>query len=306
MKSSLQLNLGHQITLTPQLQQAIRLLQLSTTDLQLEIQEQLESNPMLEVSANEDKEESFETEVNRVEEFEDFQWSNLYLNQSKTNAFNESDYIYETLHCTTTTLQEHLQWQADLTPMSDIDKAIALTIIDAINDDGFLTMGLDELRNSLNSPQMPIELEEIKAVLHRIQQFDPVGCAVSSMTETLLIQLRSLSVDTPCLKLAENIIKENIKLLGHHNYRQLMKIYRVDDKTLEHALHLIQHLNPKPGNAIAPKNPEYVIPDLTMRKVNNRWEAVLNQNVLPNLGINSNYAALVKKVHSESDHLFKE
>jgi RNA polymerase sigma-54 factor len=304
MKSSLQLNLGHQITLTPQLQQAIRLLQLSTTDLQQEIQEQLETNPMLEVTTNEDKEESYETAVQRSEEFEDFQWSNLYLNQSKSNIFNENDYIYETLHCTTTTLQEHLQWQADLTPMSDIDKAIAITIIDAIDDDGFLTLEVEELHNILNSAQVPIGVDEVRAVLHRIQQFDPIGCAATSLIETLLIQLKSLADNTPCLKLAKQIIKENIQLLGHHNYRQLMKIYKVDEKTLELALHLIQHLNPKPGNAINPKNPEYIIPDLTMRKVHNRWEAVLNQNVLPHLGINSQYASLVKKVHNEADHLY--
>jgi RNA polymerase sigma-54 factor len=307
MKSSLQLNLGHQITLTPQLQQAIRLLQLSTTDLQQEIQEQLESNPMLEVTANEEKDDlkdDYDSALQSKHEMDDFQWSNLYGHQNQHNIYNENAYIYETLHCTTTTLQEHLRWQCDLTPMSDIDKAIAITIIDAINEDGFLTVTLDDLHTSLTSPQVPIEMDEIEAVLHLIHQMDPIGCGATSLMETLLIQLKTMSASTPCLRLAENIIKDNIELLGHHNYRQLMKLYKVDATTLEHALHLIQVLNPKPGSVINPKAPEYIIPDLTMRKINNRWEVMLNQNVLPNLGINSQYASLVKKVNNEADHLF--
>jgi RNA polymerase sigma-54 factor len=303
VKSSLQMNLSHQLTLTPQLQQAIRLLQLSTQDLQQEIQEQLDANPMLEVTS-EDKEDPFEGSIHRSDDVEDFQWSNLYSSQGKNNTFNENDYIYETLHCTTTTLQEHLRWQLELTPMTDVDKAIAIAIIDSIDDNGFLTISLEELHLGLNSTALPLDKEEIGVVLHRIQHFDPIGCGADNLMETLLIQIKSLALDTPHLSLAEKIIKENIELLGHHNYRQLMRVYGVDESSLENALHLIQHLNPKPGSVINQKNPEYVIPDLTMKKTNKRWEVLLNQNVLPHLGINRDYASMVKQVHNQSDHLY--
>src|SRR5580704_7517315 len=142
MKPSLQLSIGQHLTLTPQLQQAIKLLQLSTIDLQHEIQQVLESNPMLEATPAEDKEEpEIENQQQDMDEFADFQWSQLY-NLNKRNNFEDKDYNFDNLHCTTTNLRDHLHWQLDLSSMSDIDRVIATTIIDAINDDGFLTISV--------------------------------------------------------------------------------------------------------------------------------------------------------------------
>ena len=160
MKPSLQLNISQQLTLTPQLQQAIRLLQLSTLDLQQEIQQIVESNPMLEATPNEEKEEShLGNEKQSQEEFSDFQWSQLYTSQNKRTTFDDLDFNYENLYCTTTNLQDHLRWQLDLTPMSDIDRLIVTAIVDAIDDDGFLTQTMLELHASPDSEAHPLDIE---------------------------------------------------------------------------------------------------------------------------------------------------
>ena len=303
MKQSLHLSIGQHLTLTPQLQQAIRLLQLSTVDLQQEIQLLVESNPMLEITP---KEESEPTATDySVEQMEppDFQWSTPSHN-NKTNHFEQDDYNFDNLHCTTTNLQEHLRWQLELSPMTDIDRVIATTIIDAINDDGFLTVPVIELYNSLNSEEFPIDMDEVEAVRHKLQLFDPVGCATEHLAETLLIQLNQLPLETDNLELAKKIIIQDIELLGQHNYKQLMKKYQIDEKAIDIILHIIQRLNPKPGNAIQQDVAEYVIPDLTVKKINNQWKVFLNQGIIPNLSINNKYAALIQRADNSVDNQY--
>ena len=305
MKQSLQLSIGQHLTLTPQLQQAIRLLQLSTVDLQQEIQLIVESNPMLEATPNEEKEEPpLESQQQNSDEFADFQWSQLYNNQNKRNNFEDNDYNFDNLHCTTTNLQDHLRWQLDLSPMSDIDRVIATAIIDAINDDGFLTIPIIDLHASLTSEDFPLDLEEIEAVRHRLQLFDPVGCASANLAETLLVQLEQLPLETNHLTLAKKIIIEDIDLLGQHNYRQLMKNHQINEKTVDEILQIIQRLNPKPGNVIHQDITEYIIPDITVKKVDNKWKVYLNQNVLPHLSINNQYAALIQRADNSVDNQF--
>lgn len=302
MKPSLQLNISQQLTLTPQLQQAIRLLQLSTLDLQQEIQQAVESNPMLESTPNEEKVEPRpETKENR-DENADFQWSQLYSSPKKTN-FDDIDFNYENLHCTTTNLQDHLRWQLDLTPMSDIDRVIATALIDAIDDDGFLTVGLVELYTSLNSEEHPLDFDEIEAVRHRLQHFDPVGCACINLAETLLIQLEQLPSNHD-VELAKRIIRADIELLGQHNYRQLMKNHQINESHLDKALQIIQRLNPKPGTLIQEAVTEYIIPDITVKKIDNIWQASLNPNTLPRLSINTQYASLIQRADNSVDNQF--
>jgi RNA polymerase sigma-54 factor len=305
MKPSLQLSIGQHLTLTPQLQQAIRLLQLSTIDLQQEIQLIVESNPMLEATPNEEKEDNaIDNCEQNNDEFADFQWSQLYNNQNKRQNFEDNDNNFDNLHCTTTNLQDHLRWQLDLSPMSDIDRVIATTIIDAINDDGFLTIPISELYVSLNSEDFPLDIEEIEAVKHRLQLFDPVGCASINLAETLLVQLEQLPLDTDHLAIAKNIILKDIDLLGQHNYRQLMKNHQINEKIVDEVLQIIQALNPKPGNLIHQDITEYIIPDITVKKVENQWKVYLNQNVLPNLSINNQYAALIQRADNSVDNQF--
>ncbi|KTC78114.1 RNA polymerase sigma-54 factor (sigma-L) [Legionella brunensis] len=305
MKPSLQLNISQQLTLTPQLQQAIRLLQLSTLDLQQEIQQVVESNPMLEVTTNEEKEEPrLEEPKQNQEDFTDFQWAQLYSTQSKRTNFDDLDFNYENLHCTTTNLQDHLRWQLDLTPMSDVDRVIATAIIDAIDDDGFLTLSMSELHSSLDSEAHPLDLEEIEAVRHRVQHFDPVGCASNNLAETLLLQLEQLPDTNGDIALTKRIIREDIELLGQHNYRQLMKNHQVNESTLDRVLQIIQRLNPKPGNLIQQSTTEYIIPDVIVKKIDGVWEVALNQNTLPRLSINTHYASLIQRADNSADNQF--
>lgn len=230
MKQSLQLSIGQHLTLTPQLQQAIRLLQLSTVDLQQEIQLVVESNPMLEATPVEEKEE-LAVPHQHNDENNDFQWSQLYSG-SKSTSFEDNDYNFDNLHCTTTNLQDHLRWQLELSPMSDVDRVIATAIIDAINDDGFLTASPNDLHISLNSDEFPIDFEEVEAVRHKIQLFDPVGCATQNLAETLLVQACQLDLDPNRLALIKNIITQDMELLGQHNYKQLMKNHQISEKLL--------------------------------------------------------------------------
>jgi RNA polymerase sigma-54 factor len=304
MKPSLQLSINQQLTLTPQLQQAIRLLQLSTLDLQQEIQQVVESNPMLEITPNEEKEEARPETKQSTDEFADFQWSQLYSSSSKRTNFDELDFNYENLYSTTTNLQDHLRWQLDLTPMSDVDRVIATSIIDAIDDDGFLTLSLLELHASLDSETHPLDMEEIEVVRHRLQHFDPVGCASYNLAETLLIQLGQLPIVNADVTLAKRIIRDDIELLGQHNYRQLMKNHQSNETHLDKALQIIQRLNPKPGSLIQQEVTEYIIPDITVKKIDGVWQATLNPNTLPRLSINNHYASLIQRADNSADNQF--
>jgi len=270
MKPSLQLNIAQNLTLTPQLQQAIRLLQLSTIDLQQEIQQAMESNPMLETASTEEKEEGQpDTEMESPEEsnkepqdtFDDLQWAQLYGNSSPHSSMEDDDYNYENLYCTTRNLQDHLHWQLELSPMEDVDRAIAVTLIDAIDNDGFLTLSIDELYASLNSEDWPLEKEEIEAVRHRIQRLDPVGCCSLNLAETLLVQLAQLPENTPFLDITRNIVKK-------------------DNIT------------------------QYIIPDVTVKKIRGLWQVFLNQNTLPRLRINNQYAALIQRADNSADNQY--
>ncbi len=305
MKPSLQLTISQNLTMTPQLQQAIKLLQLSTLDLQQEIQHIIDSNPMLDASTPaEDKNEPSQDNKETVDEFADFQWAQLYSGSNKTNNFNEFDYNLENLYTTTTSLQDHLYWQLGLTPMSDVDRVIAMSIIDAIDDSGFLTQSLTELQKSFHSDNCAIDQDEIEAVRHRIQQFDPIGCGSYHLSECLLVQLKQLSDETDCLDLTREIVKNHLELLGQHNYRQLKKDYHVDDKAIQQVLNNIHQLNPKPGHLIHQNITEYVIPDVNVKKVNGKWQVTLNQNILPQLSINQHYASLIQRANDSTDNQF--
>src|SRR5690606_35138620 len=237
MKLSLQLKLGQTLTMTPQLQQAIRLLQLSTLDLQQEIHQALESNPMLELDegddygkpdASTDSEDSGHREeidngINSTNESyessdsasassgEESQWEESHI-PSELSVDSNWDDIYQTTYTTgsgssadsdgfdsdfesrnsvSETLQDHLTWQLNLTPMSDTDRLIGMAIIDAVDVNGMLTSTVESIHAGLNA-SVDIDLEEVTAVLHRIQQFDPVGVAYRDLAECLLIQLRQV------------------------------------------------------------------------------------------------------------------
>jgi RNA polymerase sigma-54 factor len=326
MKQSLQLKLGQQLTMTPQLQQAIKLLQLSTLDLQQEIQSVLESNPMLEIGDDEDEPslpvadltpepaisesaDNPEWGDNIPEELPvDTRWDDLYdvsgiAGGSGGSGDDDDDYDFESRNSAGESLQDHLLWQLNLTRMSDSDRLIAMAIIDAIDDVGRLTLPPEEILDGLPA-EIGIELDEVMAVLHRVQQFDPPGVGGRDLRECLLIQLNQLAADTPWLKEAKLVVDRHIQLLGSRDYAQLMRRTRLKEAELRNVLQLIQQLNPNPGEVITARTAEYVVPDVFVRKIRGRWTVELNPDIAPRLRINANYASLVRRADSSADNTY--
>lgn len=294
MKQLLHLKMKSQLALTPQLQQAIRLLQLSTFDLQQEIQRKIDSNPLLDTT--------FDT-VSNEEEDCNFQWANLSTSPAQnTNATNESN--YENYYSIPPNLQNYLRWQLELTPMSTTDKLIGTAIIDSIDDNGYLTCPPKDLFNSLNTANFPLIFEEVEAVRHRIQRFDPLGCGVNDIIETLLIQLSALPKLTPHLNISKQMLKESLHLIADHQYYPLMKIYSLDKNTLLQIINGIKKLHPKPGNIIHHGATDYIQPDVVVKKVARKWQVELRSNTLPTLGINNYYASLINKTKNSHETKF--
>ncbi len=286
--------MNQKLVLTPQLQQAIRLLQLSTLELQQEIQHQIETNPLLETISTDDEEE----------EVRDFQWADSYSTENVKERALEISEKDTPFFQTSSNLQDHLRWQLELTPMTDMDRMIGTALIDAIDEDGFLTLSTTDLHQSLQSASHPLLLAEIETMKHRIQHFEPIGCGSNHLAEALLIQLEQYPPQTPLLQLTKKIIREHMTLLGKHHYPQLMKQYQIDEETLGQILHLILHLNPKPGHQWSKIPPQFITPDLFVRKLNQRWVVLFNPTCLPHLKINGYYASLIQQTKNETDYQF--
>ena len=302
MKASMQFKMNNQLNLTPQLQKAIHLLKLSTLDLKQEIQQQLETNPLL------DSESLLEDSLLESEEAQldsdDFQWSSLYTQSSPTRTFNENGAMIEKLNCSKTSLKDHLLWQLDLTPLSDRDKVIAMTLVDAIDEDGFLTLSCQSIAKSLSTTDDTIEKNEVETILHFIQRLDPVGCGHRDLAETLIIQLEESDASPFFKKLTKQIISEDMSCLAKHDYSKIKKNHQIDDEQLEKVIQVIHHLHPHPGRLISDEAPQYIIPDILVTKFKGRWQANLNPEVLPKLSINDNYASLLKHADNSSDKAF--
>jgi len=341
MKQSIQLKLGQHLTMTPQLQQAIRLLQLSTLELQLEVQTVLDSNLMLERDENDqetkadsetvaeaapdqaaaadadpaiakiegaDAEVSSNAETMPDELPGDTSWEDTYdmgaTSLSAPGGDNDRDF-FETHVGSSESLHEHLHWQLDLTPFSDTDRAIAEAIIDSIDDDGYLKTSLEALCDSLDMPpELEIGVEEIQAVLRRIQHFDPVGVGARDPAECLLIQLLALEPDTTWRKQALVLVQEHVTLLGNRDYNQIMRRMKLSEPELQEVLKLVQSLNPRPGSQITSATPQYVVPDVFVVKRKGKWQVDLNIEATPKLRINSHYASLVRRADNSDDNTY--
>ncbi len=342
MKLSLQLKLGQQLTMTPQLQQAIRLLQLSTLDLQQEIHQALESNPMLELIESSDEEDhspataaldnnSDPHEIAATETTHkvhdnaelssdetnwqdgmpkdlgvDTNWDDIYPGtSSQTSSFDGDSTDFESRTSAEGTLQDHLLWQLNLTHMSERDNSIALAIIDAIDPNGMLTVDLESIHSGFDS-DLEIEVDEILAVLHRIQQFDPIGVGYRDLAECLLLQLGQ--IDNPAMEKqisnAKLLVSEHIELLGHRDYAQLMRRTKLKEFELSKAIAVIEGLDPRPGSSICPPSTSYVVPDVIVSKDGDsgKWKVGLNPETAPKIRINSSYASLVKRADTSDDN----
>lgn len=334
MKQSLQLKLGQQLTMTPQLQQAIKLLQLSTLDLQQEIQQALESNPMLEIeetaepantpedvaeAQNTSAETTLEepaTENNPEDDAEnqwsekipedlpvDSHWDDVYESSGPATYSEDHNYESEQGDSRSDSLADHLHWQLNLTRFSDVDRLIAMAALDATDSMGRLTLSEEEIWQSL-SPELDIDLDEVVAVVHRLQQFDPPGVCCRDLRECLLVQLQQLPKNTPMLGKARLIVDKFLQLLASRDYRQLMRRTRLSEQDLQAAMELIQSLTPNPGEAHLENTTEYVVPDVFVTKKNQRWSVELNPDIAPRLRINTTYAGLIKRADHSADNAF--
>ena len=340
MKVSLQLKIGQQLTMTPQLQQAIRLLQLSSLDLHQEIQQNLYDNPLLELAeesenpsdnvADDTKNTQSKAEVKpqdsestdseapdnaaqdlNSEEWEnsipqdlpvDANWDDIYQPSTTIRNTSSETMDFDNVHNVTESLQDHLLWQLNLTPLSKTDLLIAENIIDSIDNSGMMTTPPEEIWGSLDDDE--IELDEVVAVLHRIQQFDPPGVGATNLAECLLIQLSQFSPDTDFLEEAKQLVSKHIELVGQRDYKRLERLTGYPQETLEATILLIQTLSPHPGEAIRNDDVEYVVPDARVNKVNDHWQVSLNQDITPKLSINQQYAQLIRRADSSQDNTF--
>jgi len=334
MKASLQLKLGQSLTMTPQLQQAIRLLQLSSIELQAEVQEALESNMMLEVDGGESEQNSSEKKSSKNEELKpetefseqleqsdqtpemnqdtipdelpvDSVWEDVYDSTPSFTKTSTDSYAYdgfENQDSKEKTLREHLEWQLNLTPTSDTDKVIAMTIVDSLDDDGYLTETLDDILATIDEDLEEVGIEEVEAVLTMIQSMDPAGVASRDIKECLSLQLKQCDPETDRLEEAKKLVTHYLDLLAGHDYNQLMRKMKLDKKGLTEVVTLIQSMNPRPGNQISNARTEYVVPDVYVKKVKSVWKVDLNIDSIPSLKINSAYANMIRRADNSDDN----
>lgn len=319
--------------MTPQLQQAIRLLQLSSLELQAEIQEALESNMMLEVDEDEEDSAAAPTEAQTVDDDNtdisevesglqqdnipdelavDSVWDDIYdpLSYQTTSASSDPDLNgYDNQSAPAESLQDYLRWQLNLTPTSETDRAIALAIIDALDDDGYLTLSLEDLHEALGSDvkgdvvdSEALGLDEVLTVLHIVQAMDPAGVAARDLRECLLLQLQQLQADTPWLEQARGVVDTYLQLLATRDYNALMRHTRLARDELQQVLDLIQSLNPRPGGQVQNSQPEYIVPDVYVKKHKGAWKVELNSDTMPQLRINNRYAQMIRRADNSNDN----
>ena len=295
LKPSLQLKLGQSLTMTPQLQQAIRLLQLPVLDLNAEIQEALEENIMLEMEDLPDLPQTSAESTAEIETLksEDF-WQTRSAERTQDGGWNgEGRPISDFADESGQTLREHLLWQLEMEHFTPREVIIGEAIIDSINDDGYLTADLGEIYASLDKESAVVE-SEIERTLTKIQRLDPVGVGARSISECIVLQLSQLEWETPGLQLAISIASDHLDLVAIRDYGELRRSLRTSEDDLHEALALVRGCNPKPGLAVSPPSTEYVIPDVFVRKIDNRWQVEISPTGVPRLSVNQQYAKLLR------------
>jgi len=325
MKLSLQLRVNQSLTMTPQLQQAIKLLQLSGLELQTEVQDALESNMMLELDEGEDMDAGTQDEaapadetLNNSEQSEtsiqnepldipedlpvNSAWEDIYdgsMNYVKN--YNNAAGLYENQDTNEKTLRDHLFWQLNVTSTTEIDKIIAIAIIDSLNDDGYLACKLEDIHESLVD-DLEIGLDEIEAVLRLVQTMEPVGVASRDLKECLQLQLNQCNPETPYLDKAKELVSQHLLLLASHDFNQLMRRLKLKQDDLQKVIALIQSMNPRPGSQIQETKTEYIVPDVYVKKHKGAWRVELNTDSIPQLRINTNYANMVQRANNSDEN----
>ena len=331
IKQGLNIKLGQSLSMTPQLQQAIKLLQLSSTELEQEIQEVLDSNPLLERtedsqpdsenspdSTNNDKDNSAESKTEKEsteniaadsandtipEEMSiDADWDDIYDPEWKTSKNNDlsnnsSDFI-ETMHSAEQGLHEHLMWQVDMTNLSFQDKEIAKLIIDYLDEDGYLTESLEDIHKTLEDILL-VELDEVEAILTYVQHLSPIGVAARNLGECLLLQLKQSHSKNSLYKKANRLLDKHLDLLEKRDYVGIKRALRVTDSVLQDLIKLIRTLEPKPGKIFSPSTTDYITPDVYVKKIQGKWKVSLNSTTQTELRVNSHYEDMLSPTNQQ-------
>jgi RNA polymerase sigma-54 factor len=319
MKHSLQLKLSQHLTLTPQLQQSIRLLQLSTLELNQEIERFLQDNPLLEREEQADEDGAREaapvatvttdytsstssTTSSTPEEGEQQQasqepeqdWIRDDSGGSYSGHDDGEDSDYPQLAAGSQSLRDHLLWQANLLKLSERDKRIVAMLVDTLDDDGYLTQDLDELIQMLPE-EIEIDREDLQIGLKHLQQLEPAGVGARNLAECLALQLEAMPLDTPLRTEALAIVRHHLDLLAARDYAKLKKLLKCGDDVLRGTQQLITRLNPRPGANFSGEEARYIVPDVVVRKTKGMWRTSLNPDAMPKLRINRMYADILHR-----------
>ncbi|EKU38611.1 MULTISPECIES: RNA polymerase factor sigma-54 [Acinetobacter] len=323
MKLSVGLKVANSLSLTPQLQQAIRLLQLSSLELEQEIQIQLDSNPLLEKIEEESLTESLSTLENKESDDlttelnanhlpddlpVDTEWDDIYTHQSTALATPEFE-EREDNRQVELSLKEHILEQVNLLHFSKIDQLIAYCIVDALDDKGFLDAEIEEIilaaQQLLNEIDIEedIEEDEVLVVLKHIQRLDPLGIGSRNLAECLKIQLEFLPKDVEYLNEAKSLL-QYYELLIANDLNKLLKQTGLTKDQLKFAINLLKTLKPYPGMDFDKQESDYQIPDVVVSKKDLHWQVQLNPDVLPKLRINSFYSSMIRRADQSEDNLY--
>lgn len=302
MKQGLQLKLSHQLTLTPQLQQSIRLLQLSTQELNQEITQMLQENPMLERAGEggpgegENYESAPEAPARDAPDavYDELAWGDRRV-AAGADDDDEDGRGFQQEDEESRGLRHHLLEQLGLMPLGEKDRRLVALLIDALDEDGYLSLGLAELA-ALLPAELDVGEDELLTALRLLQSMDPPGVGARNLAESLTLQLNELPPDTPCLNKARTLVSQHLDLLAEHEYGKLKKLMGIDDEREFIAIRqLITSLNPRPAASFSASRTQYVVPDVFVRKVRGEWVASLNADAMPKLRINEVYANILRQ-----------
>ncbi|HZF18580.1 MAG TPA: RNA polymerase factor sigma-54 [Burkholderiales bacterium] len=320
MKQTLQLKLSQHLTLTPQLQQSIRLLQLSTMELNQELEKFLAENPLLEredgdaavpavpahvngeaapttqAAAEQPEAESPAQSDNYSAELD---WSGGEGGANNGTRDDGDDSDYSQVAADTPNLREHLHRQLTLTKLEPRDRALVAFLIEALDEDGYLTQSLEEIEQIVPE-ELQLEPEELPIALKHLQNLDPTGVGARNCAECLELQLLAMPESTPARAAALTLARSHLALLAARDFARLKKALQCGDEDLRQVQKLIQSLNPRPGAAFTPLETRYVVPDVVVKKVKGVWVASLNPDALPKLRINRMYADILQNNRGQS------
>jgi len=333
MKQTLQLKLSQHLTLTPQLQQSIRLLQLSTLELNAEVERLLQENPLLEREESDDdgpaqefplagtapsaatierpsREERSDglngadvaptrDDLPDVTDFSDFGGGGSDGDWGGGNSSSEDD-DFSPQQIAASSLRDHLVGQLALLNLPERDRQIIAALIDAVNDDGYLGSSLDEIAEMF-SENDALEPEELTIALKFLQSFEPPGVGARDLAECLGLQLKGLLACTPFRTEALKVVEGHLPLLANRDFTKLKRVLHMDDAGVRSVRELIRSLHPRPGSSFAKEEANYVVPDVLVRKIRGQWIATLNEAAMPKLRLNRIYADILTRNRESSN-----